>query len=120
MTVTENPGDLPMAVLIAPHNHEISDSLAFATSELAEAMRSLRNGTKILDWKNLESVWNKLTTKLATHIFCCVCEHLLPRPSDATSIVIELNVRREIAGVLLKLLWSAAIVESVKYGGVER
>ena len=108
-----------MAVQIAPDNHEISDSLAFATGEWAEAMRSLLNGTKILDRKNLESVRNKLTTKVAAHIFCCVCEHFLARPSDAASVVIELNVRREIAGVLLKLLWRAAMVEGVEYSGVK-
>lgn len=120
VTVTEDPGDLPMAVLITPHNQEIGDPLALATRELAEAVRSLRNGTKILDGKNPESARNELTAKLATHIFRCVGEHLLPRPGDATHIVIELDVRREITGVLLQLLCRAAMVESVKYSGIKR
>ena len=119
VTVTKNPGDLPMARPIAPHDHEISDSLAFATRELAEAMRSLRDGTKILNWKNLQSARNELTTKVATHIFRRVGKHMLPRPSDATGIVIKLNVRREVAGVPLKLLWRTTVVESVEYSRVE-
>jgi len=120
VTVTKNPGDLPVPVLIAPHDCEISDSLALATCKLAEAMRTLCNGSEVLDWGNLESARDELATEVAAHIFLCVGEHLLPRPSDATSVVVELNVRREIAGVHLKLLWGAAIIESVEYSAVER
>src|SRR5688572_9660985 len=109
-----------MTVLIAPHDCEISDSLALAASELAEPMRALRNGAKVFNLENLESVRNKLTTKIATHILFCVCDHFLPRPSDATGVVIELDVGSKKAGVLLKLLRGAAFVEGVEYSGVER
>ena len=120
MPITQHPRDLPMPVLIAPHHHEVSDPLAFVATELAEAMRPLLNGTKILDRKNLETVRNELATKVAARILFCVGEHFLPRPGDATRVVIELDVRREIAGVLLKLLWRAAMIERVEHGGVER
>ena len=120
MPVTKNPRDLPIPALIAPDNCEISYSLALAASELAEAMRALLNGAEILDWEYFESAWNGLAAEITTHMLLCVCEHFLPRPRDTTRVVIELNVRREIAGVLLKLLWRAAVVESIEYSGVKR
>jgi len=120
MTVTKNPGYLPMSVLIVPHDYEISDSIALATSELAEAMRALRNGAEVFYWEDFESVWNKLTAEISAHILLCVSEHFLPRPSDATCVMIELNGWHEIAGVLLKLLRGATIVECIEYSGVKR
>jgi len=103
VAVTENPGDLPAPVLIAPHHYEISYSLALAAGELAEAMRALLNGAEVLDREYFESTWNELTAEIAAGIFLGVCEHFLPRPSNTTRVVIKLNVRREIAGVFLKL-----------------
>lgn len=41
MTVTKDAGDLPTPALVAPHDREISDPLALATGELAEAMGAL-------------------------------------------------------------------------------
>ena len=120
VTITKYPGDLPTPVLIAPHNHEISYPLTLAAGELAEAMGTLLNGTEVLDWEYFESAWNELAAEIAAHMLLCVCKHVLPRPSDTTRVVIELNVRREIGGVFLKLLRGAAIVESVEHSGVKR
>ena|SRR5688572_21815546 len=120
VAVTENPGDLPMPVLVAPHDHEIGDPVALAISELAEAVSALRNGAEVLDRENLESVRDKLTAEIAAHMFLRVREHVLARPGDTAIVVIELDVGREIAGVPLKLLRDAAMVECVEYSGIKR
>src|SRR5688572_28962997 len=120
VAVTEHAGDLPLPVLIAPHDHEIGDPVALATRELAEAMRALRNGAEVLDRENLERAGDQLPAEIATHMLFRVREHVLPRPGDAAIVVIELDIGHEIAGVLLKLLRDAAMVESVEYSGVKR
>jgi hypothetical protein len=120
MTITKNSSYFPIPVLIVPHNNEISDSIALATSELAEAMRALLNGAEVFYREDFESVWHKLTAEISAHILLCVGEHFLPRPRDATCVMVELNVWHEIAGVLLKLLRGAATVECVEYSGIKR
>ena len=48
MVGTQNSGNFPMSVLIAPHNNEISDSAALAAGELVETMGALRGGTSLV------------------------------------------------------------------------
>ena len=119
MAVTENSRDLPSAALIAPHNYKISHALAVACFELAKAMYALCKGAEVLDRKNSQAARNKLATEFAACVFLSIGTHVLTHPSNATCVVIKLNIGREITGVFLKLFWGAAIVERVEYGGIK-
>jgi len=89
---------------MSPHNYEIGASIALAGRELAELMTALFDGTKVLDRENPECPGDEFAAEMATHILPGVGYHSLPSPGDTTLVVIELDVGRKEAGVLLKLL----------------
>src|SRR5690606_32770371 len=78
------------------------------------------NGAKAIDRKYLERPGHPLAAEVATDISFGIREHFLSRPGDAADVVIELDIRREVAGVLSQLLRIAATVECLEHGRVQR
>lgn len=116
--VAEHSRDLPARIVMSPHNYEIGASIALACCELAELMTALLDRTEVLDRENPECPGDKLAAEVAAHVLSGVGDHRLASPRDTTLVVIELDVRRKEAGMLLKLLRRAAFVESVEYGRI--
>src|SRR5258706_5075438 len=82
-------------------------------------MHTLRDSAEVLNWEHFQGTRNQLATELAACKFLGIGEHLLPRPGDTPSVVIKLNVGSEKAGVLLKLIGRAALIERVERSGIK-
>lgn len=123
MSETEHAGDLPLVVLFAPDHGEVCEPVAcphlLIRVKLTKAVRALGDGAKVFDGEDLEAAGNEFAAKFATDVLGSIGEHLLARPGHTACVVIELDVCREVVGVLLKLVGCAAGVERFKDLGVE-
>jgi len=119
MTIAEDSRNLPDLALASPDHCEVGEPFALATSDLAEAMAALRDGTEVLDRVNDQRARDQLACEMSARVLLCVREHVLPVPRDSTRVVIELDVFGEVAGMLLQLTGLAAVIERIEHCGIK-
>src|ERR1700733_10750592 len=103
MSKAHDAGYLPFVVLVGPDHDEVGDAFAISTLELAEAVGTELDRTVILDRVDPQAARHQFAAEVAADISGGVRQHVLAGPGDAALVVIELDVRREEAGVELEL-----------------
>jgi hypothetical protein len=76
------------------------------------------DGAEVFYWKHAQASCNQLPPERAAGILLRVGEDVLTRPRHATGVVIELDICREVARVLLELIRWAAATERADHGGI--
>lgn len=91
MTIAEDSGYGPLAVVMAPDDQEIGGAFTCRSPELTKAVDSLRDRAEVLDGVDAQATWDELSPEVATGVLPCVCQHFGSVPGYAAVVVIELH-----------------------------
>ena len=119
MPVAEDPGYLPPLGSMVPNDQEFGLAEAFTGCDLAEGVMPLFDGPIPLDRKNRQASRRKHALEMTAHILARFLDVVLPRPSDTTLVVVELDVWIQITGMLFKLIGITAVIERAKEFGIQ-
>lgn len=116
--VTKDSGYFPPIGRLMPNNQKLGLAETFFGFNIAEHVMSLFDGAIPLDRENLHASRRKYAPEITAYVLARFIDVILPRPRDATFVVIKLDVWIQITCVLFKLIGRAAVIECIEECGI--
>lgn len=120
MSITEHPSNHPSTVYVMPQDEEIAYAEAFSSFYPTETLLTLLDGAISFDGEDFKGTGNKLTPKFSTNVVLGIRNVVATGPRNSGLVVIKLNVRRKVAGMLLQLVRRCTVIECIEQLGIQR
>ena len=114
MPITEDSGYFPPVGGLVPNDQEFGLAKTLAGFNPAERVMPFFDGSISLDRENLQASRGKHASEIAAYVLMSFLDVVLPRPCDATFVMVELDVLIQITGMLFKLIGRAAVIECIE------